>query len=268
MSRASTKYYRRYWILSVLRAATFSGTGTITSDRFHRLVYFVNALLPAVGLDAETARVLKASYGPFFPEYQWDLDRLAGNGLISVIDLHWVSSDQRFFGTYRITPKGIRYAEKIAAATPFLSDVEHAISEIVSAFIAAPEALSRLASHLDANLGQDTIRNGQIVDFGEWQSENYSKSAAEFLLESWLSNLAKGTHGPQESPRMNATSYTTEQNQYIAVAGDTNSTDSVEMPLAPEDWKPRYQHKRSFHLYVHYLVQSLRRLDSRIAAEV
>jgi hypothetical protein len=267
MNRESPKYYRRYWILSVLRAAMLSGAGTVSSDRFHRLVYFVNALLPAVGLDAETARVLKASYGPFFPEYQWDLDRLVGTGLVSVVDLRWVSSDQRFFGKYRITPDGINRAEKIAAATPFLSDVEYAISEIVSAFIATPDALSALATHIDANFGQDTIRDGQIVDFGEWQAENFSKNAAEFLLESWLSNLFKRRTGEQPT-RISVGVAPAISPQSHTIFQDTKSAPNASVQSEYNFSASNYKHKRSFHLYVHYLVQSLGRQASPLPMEV
>jgi len=110
-------YFRRYWILLVLRATKFAGAGTVSSDFFHRLIYYVNALLPSVGLPAETAKVLKASYGPFFPEYQWDLDRLVGNSLVEVTDLTWISGDQRFFGKYRITKTGSNLVERLSVSS-------------------------------------------------------------------------------------------------------------------------------------------------------
>lgn len=239
MTPQDPSFLRRYWILLVLRATCMAGSGTVSSDFFHKLVYYVNALLPSVGLPSETARVMKASYGPFFPEYQWDLDRLVGINLVEVADLKWISTDQRFFGKYRVTPRGRLLAEQIAASTPGLSDIERAISEMVSAFLANPVALSTLAAKLDANFGQDTVRDGEVIDFGEWSQENHSRDAAEFLFQNWLFNII-----PEAE----------QSNISTADEMDASGSDSAAFRVS---WRPDAQHSRSFHLYAHYLVHRL-----------
>lgn len=263
MSSIDTPYYRRYWILLLFRAATFSGLGTVSSGLFHRLVYFVNALMPSVGMKSETARVLKASYGPFFPDYQWDLDRLVGMRLLHVVDMEWLPNDQHFFGKYQITKKGVTLAEKVAASSGYFSDVERAISEIVSAFVANPRALTVVASRLDANLGQDTIREGQIVDFGEWQEENYSKQAADFLFEAWLRNVLNGKRNSATVLRVPTEPVGEKSDlsheQAPAPGFENTPAYKKEEPIKSvlEPITPSPARRRAFHLYAHYLVQSL-----------
>jgi hypothetical protein len=244
MMPGQPSYFRRYWILLVLRATCLAGSGTVSSDFFHKLVYYVNALLPSVGLPSETARVMKASYGPFFPEYQWDLDRLVGAKLVEVADMQWISADQRFFGKYRITPRGQTLAEQVSNGTMGLSDIECAISEMVSAFLSTPAALTTLAAKLDANFGQDTIREGEVIDFGEWSSENHSRDAAKFLFHQWLARLALSSKGGVLT-----------QSQ----TGDTKSKDHPPSEVAPfhVHVAPDVQDGRSFHLYANYLVHRL-----------
>lgn len=238
MTAHNPSFLRRYWILLVLRATCLAGSGTVSSDFFHKLVYYVNALLPSVGLQSETARVMKASYGPFFPEYQWDLDRLVGTSLAEVADLEWISSDQRFFGKYRITLRGRVLVEQMAASTSGLSDIERAISEMVSAFLANPAALSTLAAKLDANFGQDTVRDGEVIDFGEWGHENHSSDAAEFLFQNWLSKILPSAEQSKPST--------------VSLMGTSGNISELK-----KIWAPDAQHSQSFHLYAHYLVHRL-----------
>ena len=250
MTQAQTSHFRRYWILLVLRATCLAGSGTVSSDFFHKLVYYVNALLPSVGLPSETARVMKASYGPFFPEYQWDLDRLVGTRLVEVADLQWISADQRFFGKYRITRRGQALAERLANGTGGLTDIERAISEMVSAFLSTPAALTTLAAKLDANFGQDTIREGEVIDFGEWSGENHSRDAAKFLFHNWLTRFAL----PIEPTG------TTLATSNEKIAEDAGANWQVE-PFQVEKVVDK-KNGRSFHLYANYLVHRLAQQSS------
>lgn len=266
MNSATPSYYRRYWIVLLLRATTFSGVSTVPSDLFHRLVYFVNALMPAVGLQSETARVLKATYGPFFPDYQWDLDRLVGASLVHVVDFRSQTEETNFFGSYAISRSGVDFAEKIAMSSEFFSDVERAISEIVSAFVSTPRALSSLAPSFDANFGQDTIGPGCIIDFGEWSDDNYSSEAAQFLYDSWLAKLKL---------RVNAASAKSGADRHpsrITINDYSDSARADGIGQGPNAvWKPltsSHPRRRAFHLYAHFLVQSLAQINSDSGQEV
>lgn len=255
MATSHSSFIRRYWILLVLRATCLAGAGTVSSDFFHKLVYYVNALLPSVGLPSETARVMKATYGPFFPEYQWELDRLVGAGLVAVADIKWISEDQRFFGKYRVTARGRSVAEHLANSTPGLSEIERAISEMVSAFLSTPGALSTLASKFDANLGLDTVRDGQVIDFGEWRNQNYSRDAAEFLFQTWLKEVVlapikEDQKGVIEVRESDLEKFEDPGEESMAVDTEDEADDEI-------TWPANDQHSRSFHLYAHYLVHRL-----------
>lgn len=184
---------RRYWILLVLRAARYCGFATVASDVFHRLVFFANTLAPTVDISSETPRVLKAEQGPFFPDYQWDLDRLVGMALVDVRDLSWASEDGRYFGKYHINKNGLLLSEEILNDNLFFALTERAISEVVSAFSKTTGLFDRSSAFHDASYSQDTIRFGEVIDFGEWSLHNFTTEAALFLYEKWLNCTPK--HG-------------------------------------------------------------------------
>jgi len=115
---------------------------------------------------------------------------------------------------------------------------------MVSAFLSSPAALSTLATKLDANFGQDTIREGEVIDFGEWSSENHSRDAAKFLFNNWLTRFVLPTESAISAVESPSNAQVEERtNHEVSVAQSTGAIN--------------VQNGRSFHLYANYLVHQL-----------
>lgn len=183
---------RRLWILLILRATRLCGFSIVTSSTLHRLILFSNSLAPTNNVLPETAKVLKNNYGPYFPDYQAEIDRLIGLGLVDIVDMRWKSDDGRFLGKYRINEAGMTFLANAIAVLRSVARAERAVSETVAAFADYQLDQEAGAIAVDANYGLDTLQAGEIVDFGEWRnSRNYATEAAQFMLHTWVSSAFK-----------------------------------------------------------------------------
>ena len=180
------QHLRRVWILLILRATRLCGFSTVSSKTFHRLTLFANSLAPTNHIDAETAKVLKTDYGPYFPDYQSELDRLVGLQLIDAVDLEWESEDGRFSSKYRISDEGMIFLKTAIEKLTLIAQSERAVSETISAFTEYQIDKEKDSTSVDANYGQDTVQAGELVDYGEWlDAHNYAHEAAEFMAITW-----------------------------------------------------------------------------------
>jgi hypothetical protein len=68
----------------LLDAADYAVISPIATPRFHAFTYLADVLSPIYDLSALSGVILKRRVGPYFPELQWELDRLVGLGLVDV----------------------------------------------------------------------------------------------------------------------------------------------------------------------------------------
>ena len=82
----------RVWLLILLDGAERAGLTPMSKERFHRLVYLANSLAPIYDLPPPDRKILKYKHGPFYPDVQWDLDRLAVQGLVEILKIKHIRS--------------------------------------------------------------------------------------------------------------------------------------------------------------------------------
>lgn len=127
----------RMWLLSLLDAAERTGIAPLSVERLHRLVYLANAMAPVYDLLTPDGYILKFKRGPFFPEVQWDIDRLSVQGLAAVSGLKRMKDDQGwwFEANYSLTRTGMAAVDHAL----LLGEARHKASflrEVVRAFAA------------------------------------------------------------------------------------------------------------------------------------
>src|SRR5438874_4639451 len=114
MAEISAQQLRgRLWVLLALDACDRAGITPIPKDRFHRLIFLSNCLAQIFGADPPATRIIKYKRGPFYPDIQWEIDRLVTmqwlnlHGLLLEQDQHgpWLEAD------YRISKRGIEIAQ-------------------------------------------------------------------------------------------------------------------------------------------------------------
>ena len=84
-----TQDHLRAWMLVLLRAATVAGLTPLPVAVFHRLVFLSNTLAHLYDTAPPSEFVLKHNRGPYYPGAQFELERLAIQGLINLGDLRW-----------------------------------------------------------------------------------------------------------------------------------------------------------------------------------
>jgi hypothetical protein len=79
----------RAWMLILLRAGTIAGFAPVRSKMLHRLVFLSNTLAQVYKTVPPSEFVLKHRRGPFYPQAQFELERMAAQGLVTLADLRW-----------------------------------------------------------------------------------------------------------------------------------------------------------------------------------
>src|SRR5437773_1894874 len=77
----------RVWVLFALDACDRTGLTPIAKQRFHRLGFLSNCLARLFAATPPSERVLNYKRGPYYPDVQWQVDRLVAMGCISPTDL-------------------------------------------------------------------------------------------------------------------------------------------------------------------------------------
>jgi hypothetical protein len=171
----------RVWVLLAVEASDRAGLLPMGKTRFHRLIFLSNCLAELYDATPPAKRVLKYKRGPFYPDVQWQLDRLTAMSLVRVEnlliaeDVHgpWMEAD------YSITESGISTAETIRAA-PVGRATGLYIDELVFAF-------SRLATRQldeiplrELNYDAPGIAEGALITFEDRRSNLAVRMTSDF----------------------------------------------------------------------------------------
>src|SRR5476649_128890 len=124
----------RVWLTYLVMAAHRTGLTPISKKRLHRLVFISNCLAPLFEATPASAQIVKYKRGPFYPVVQWELDRLATMGVLSVSAISYTKDAQGWCHSadYSVGPKapeviahcnGIDYGQRL----------EHYLTEVVAA---------------------------------------------------------------------------------------------------------------------------------------
>lgn len=169
----------RLWVLLAVDACDRAGLAPIPKDRFHRLIFLSNCLAQLFGADPPAKRIIKYIRGPFYPDIQWHLDRLATIGWISVRDAI-LEPDE--FGpwlraNYQITPAGVEIV-KTMRKTPLGASTGDYIDELVFAF--ARLDLRRLDQIALNELNWFPAGEGTLITFEDADVNLAMRKAREF----------------------------------------------------------------------------------------
>jgi hypothetical protein len=188
---------RQLRLLILLSAAEGAGISPMRILRLHAFAYLSNVLAPVWRLHALDGKVLKRRGGPFYPALQRDLDRLVGVGLVTISGLDHVRDDERRWrleGWYRLhhdfsTPAMTQLSsyDEERQFVSFVQELAFAISAL------SDDELDKAVSE-DATYSDPLVSFGNIVDFGEWRSKNYSANVAK-RFEELVPSVAHATPG-------------------------------------------------------------------------
>jgi len=175
---------REIRLLVLLHSAQSAGLVPIGVRQLHVLVYLSNVLAPVWELPPLDGKVLKLRGGPYYPTLQHDLDRLVARGMVLVSHLGYTRDEQghwRLEGAFRLNRlfaegpiRQYEQYEQERRLSMFIDELAYALAALSDKDLAtaAPE---------DATYGDEVTSYGNVIDFGEWQSVNYSARAADYF---------------------------------------------------------------------------------------
>jgi hypothetical protein len=175
---------RRIRLIMLLHASESAGIAPIGILQLHLLAYLSNVLSPVWELRPLDGKVMKRRGGPFYPVLQHDLDKLISQGLVLITNLGYKKDndnrwrlDGDFYLNHNFADPIIRqyrnYEDGYYLAT-FIDELAYAFSAL------SEEDLQYIASE-DATYADQLTAFGNVVDFGEWRTLNYSANVANYF---------------------------------------------------------------------------------------
>ena len=172
---------RQVRVVLLLDAAEAAGLAPLKILRLHTFAYLSNVLAPVWDMPVLNGAVLKRSGGPFYPDLQYDIDRLVGRGVVVISEVGHVQDKGkrwRLDGAYRLRPEFSRPVLDALQQFPderrlrtFIVELGYALSAL------SDEDFDRAVSE-DATYSDPTVTNNNIIDFSQWRQRNFSANAA------------------------------------------------------------------------------------------
>jgi hypothetical protein len=169
---------RRMWLLMLLDGAERAGLAPMPGHEIHRMAFLANCLSPIYDIPIIEDEILKYRRGPFYPELQWDLDRLAVCGLAEIGDIRHERDEHGwwFFADYALAAAGIRGIEH-ALGSPRAKRLHSFLIEIAAAYATLDTDTREVAALEDANYSNPRLVGRALVEYGELR-RNFSVRAA------------------------------------------------------------------------------------------
>lgn len=189
---------RRVRLLMLLDAADYAVISPVTTARLHAFAFLTDVLSPIYGLTSLSGVIYKRRIGPYFPELQWELDRLVGYGMVEVSDLVPVVEVAHPYldASYSLMRQNAKAALDTAQEEENFIRLRDFFRELAAALGRVPD------DDLDATTQSDVTWNtghaGTVIDYAEWKARNYSDLSAERLEE--LASAQFGKDGIELSP--------------------------------------------------------------------
>lgn len=169
-------------LIMLMHASGTAGLAPIGILQLHSLAYLSNVLAPVWELRPLDGKVMKRRGGPFYPVLQHDLDGLISQGLVLITNLGYKRDndgrwrlDGNFYLNDRLADPIIKhYYEAENHMAVFIEELVYAFSAL------SEEDLQSVVSE-DATYADKLTAFGNVVDFGEWRTLNYSANAANYF---------------------------------------------------------------------------------------
>jgi hypothetical protein len=167
----------------LLDSSDYAVISPISTARFHALVYLADVLSPIYKLTSISGVILKRRIGPYFPELQWELDRLVGLGLVEVTQLRPIVevSDAYLDACFSLRRELAETILKVVYEDETFCKLRDFFRELAGALGAVPE--NDLDATTQADVTWETGHTGTVIDYAQWRAENFSRLSAEGIEE-------------------------------------------------------------------------------------
>jgi hypothetical protein len=171
----------RVWLTYLVMAAHRTGLAPISKQRLHRLVFLSNCLAPLFEATPAAAHIVKRPRGPFYPVVQWEMDRLAAMGVLSVANIVYIHDKNGWWqdADYSVGAKArdvIDYCNHIE----YGRRLDRYLTEVTTAFASLrSEVLDGLALR-DENFARRGATIDTFIDFSTEEQNLSVQTARDF----------------------------------------------------------------------------------------
>lgn len=178
---AEANLRNRAWLLGLISLANRAGLRPVSKQDAHALVFLANSLSAIYEDQGVESRVIKHTHGPFYPDAQWDLDRMVGQGLLKISDVRFTDEDGRWWmeANYETSPAG----EEVYLACrvePMLDRSYRFLLELVNAFASLARDARNTAPLVDAIYSAPGHPNWAAIVFESGQDNFAARTALAF----------------------------------------------------------------------------------------
>ena len=174
---------RRVRVLMLLDAVDYAVLAPISVQRFHTLAFLADVLSPIFHLLPMSGKILKRRSFPYFPDLQWEIDRLIGLDLVAPLELAPVVEESKAYVTFSLALQRARSSQVLdvvysqddfCVLRDYFRELAGALSNIQDAEL---DAVTKL------DVTWDSGHAGTVLDYAEWRAQNYSALGADRIEE-------------------------------------------------------------------------------------
>ncbi|MFC7334430.1 hypothetical protein [Rhodocista pekingensis] len=172
----------RIRVLLLLDALEAADMGPVPVMRLHAFALLADLLGPIWGVDSHDGKILKRQGGAYYPRLQRQLDMLVGLGFVEVTNVSYAFENglSRLEGCFQIASGR---AEEVIASVRMFSEEERAVSflrRLAFSLQRVSLPIEKLI-RVDATWADQRTGTGDVIDFSEWKSANYSAYSAQLF---------------------------------------------------------------------------------------
>jgi hypothetical protein len=177
---ALTPDHQRVWMLLLIRGATVAGLTPLPVAVFHRLVFLSNTLARLYDTAPPSEFVLKHNRGPYYPGAQFEVERLAIQGLVDLRDMRWSneSTDGQLDVKFSLTQSGRSLAAKWVKDSAWCRQVLDFLTDLCVALGSVEEGAELQSADHDLTYNQRWASPYAVISFRN-PMEQLSQRAAE-----------------------------------------------------------------------------------------
>lgn len=170
------------WVLICVAEASKMGLAPLATPQLHVMLYLANTLADLFDVTRVRGRVLKRGPFPFYPDVQREIDRLAFTGVLTIEQVNF-GPKGHLNAHYALGHRGRGIYQALLSHTQETHRTSRLFRELVSACFGRFLGSTADIGSIDANYGNASVIEGEVVDFSEWTDENKNIELARYLID-------------------------------------------------------------------------------------
>jgi hypothetical protein len=169
----------RAWLLILVGASSTAGLTPLPVQLFHRMVFLSNSLAQLYETQPPAELVLKQDRGPYYPQAEFELERLAIQGLVNMTDMRWTEGAERQMeASFSLSSAGLSCVRRLVAKSSWCASVHSFLIDLAAAVAHVDEGYEVSTADRDLTYSQPGIQDRAVISFRSW-GERLSQRATE-----------------------------------------------------------------------------------------